>query len=64
MVNKKSHWLQVSASKLLGYESGKIKIPTDFLNKIFKKISKTEKVTITIEFYIFELVQVPNYSLK
>ena len=30
-------------------------MPTDFLNKTFKKRPKTEKVNTTIEFYIFEI---------
>ena len=41
-----------------------IKMPTDFLNKPCKKRFKTGKVNITIEFDIFEIVQVPNFSLK
>ena len=38
----------------------------DFLNKTCKKSSKskTEKKNITIEFYIFEIVQVPNILNK
>ena len=48
----------------LGDESGNIKIPADFLNKTYKKKSKTEKVNITIEFYIFLIVKVQNFSLK
>ena len=39
-------------------------MPTDLLDKTYKKSSKTEKVNITIEFYIFEIVQVPNISLN
>ena len=40
------------------------KCQTDLLDKTYKKSSKTEKVNITIEFYIFEIVQVPNISLN
>ena len=32
--NKKSHWLQVFASKLLGDELGNTKISNDFVNEI------------------------------
>ena len=39
-------------------------MPTDFLNKTCKKGSKTENANITIKFYIFEIAQVPNFSLK
>ena len=39
-------------------------MPTDFLNKTCEKKSKTEKVNITITFYIFEIAQVTNFSLK
>ena len=39
-------------------------MPADFLNETCKNRSKTEKASITIKFYIFELVQVPNFSLN
>ena len=39
-------------------------VTLDVLNKTCNKRSKTEKVNITIEFYIFEIVQVPNFSLN
>lgn len=35
--SKKNHWLQVSASKLLGDESSQIKIPNEFLGQNFQK---------------------------
>ena len=34
----------------------------DFLDKTCQIRSKTKKVNITIEFYIFEIVLVPNVS--
>ena len=37
--NKKSHWLQVSASKLLGDSLGNIKMVNDFLDENCKKNS-------------------------
>ena len=40
-----------------------IKIKMDFLNKLAKKVYK-KKRNITIEFCIFEIVQVPNLSLN
>ena len=40
-LNNKSHWLQVSASKLLG-ESGNIKMPNGFFGHNLQKRSKTE----------------------
>ena len=47
--NKKSHWFQVSASKLLGDQSGNIKIPNEFFGKKpSKKALKQEKVNFTI----------------
>ena len=39
-------------------------MPIDFLNKTCRKRSKTERVNIIIEFNIFEIVQVQNFSLK
>ena len=36
----------------------------NFLDKTCKIRSKTKKVNITIEFYIFEIVMVPNFSLN
>ena len=55
-LHKKNHWFQISASKLLGDKSG------DNSHQNTKQIfwrkfanPKTEKVSITIEFYIFEL---------
>ena len=64
MVKREKPQALVSASKLLGDYSGSIKMPTDFLNKTCEKRSKTEKVNITITFYIFEIAQVTNFSLK
>ena len=52
--NKKSHWLQASAIKLLEDKSGKIEMPMDFLDK--NCWLQIEKVSTTIEFCIFELV--------
>ena len=54
--NKKSHWFQAPASKLVGDQSGNFKMPNGFLQKTCKGKSKTKKVNISIEFYIFELV--------
>ena len=53
-VNQKSHWLQVSASKLLGDESGSTKMANGFFGQMCGL--KTEKVSSTIDFCIFELV--------
>ena len=43
---------------------GSSKCQKGFLDKTCKIRSQTEKVNITIEFYIFEIVLVPNYSLN
>ena len=40
------------------------KCQLDFLDKTCKIRSKTGKVNTTIEFYIFEIVLVPNFSLN
>ena len=50
--NKKSHCLQISASKLLEDWSGNIKMPNIF----FEQNLQAEKVNITTESYIFQLV--------
>ena len=50
--NKKNHWLQVSASKLLGYELGNIKMPSIFFGQNLRKNFETEKLNMTIEFYM------------
>ena len=39
-------------------------MPVEFLDKTCKKRSKTEKVKITIKFYIFKTVHVPNFMLN
>ena len=47
---------QISLKKILNFE-------IKFAQKGYF-LSKTEKVNIAIEFYIFELVYVQNFSLK
>ena len=42
-INKKSHWLQVSANKLHGDQSGIMKMPNGFFGQNLQKRSKTEK---------------------
>ena len=41
-----------------------LKWQIDFLEKTSEEKSKTEKVNVTIGFYIFEKVQVPSFSLN
>ena len=53
-----------SLSNLLGDRSGSIKIPKNVLDKTCKKSSKTDKMNITIKFYIFKIVLVPNFKLN
>ena len=36
----------------------------DFSDKTCKIRSKTEKMKITVEFYMFEVVLVPNFTLN
>ena len=60
--NKKSHWLEFSVSKLLGDSSGKIEMLNGYLDKTCR--SKTEKLNNNIEFCIFKLVWVPDFSLN
>ena len=36
----------------------------NFFNKTCRESSKTEQVNITIEFYIFEIVEVPHFNLN
>ena len=43
-------------SSLLGDSSGNIKISNGFFGQNLQKRSKTEKVNITKEFFIFEIV--------
>ena len=64
MQYKKSNWLQVSANKLLGDQSGGIKMSDWFFGQNLQKRSKTEKYNITLEFYVFEIVSVPNFILN
>ena len=47
-LNKKSHWFQVSASKLLQDESGNIKITNGFFEQNLKKKSKTVQQQISV----------------
>ena len=51
--NKKSRWLKVSVSKLLGEQSGNIKMQNGLFGQNFQ--SKIEKVDIAITYYIFKL---------
>ena len=60
--NKKSHWLEFSVSKLLGDSSGNIEMLNGYLDKTCR--SKTEKLNNNIEFCIFKLVWVPDFSLN
>ena len=64
MQYKKSNWLQVSTNKLLGDQSGGIKMSDSFFGQNLQKRSKTEKYNITLEYYIFEIVSVSNFIFE
>ena len=59
---EKSHWLQVSVSKLQGDESVNMRMPNGLFEQNLQ--SKTERVNTTIEFCIFELILAPNLGLN
>ena len=65
---------EYNKKKAIGFKSHRVnyweinqvasKCQMDFLNKTYKKASATKKVNITIEFYIFKTVKVPNFNLN